>query len=254
MKNISQILKNLIVLFVLCIFPTGIFLIIEYAVTHEISRSSDYAPLCTLIGAVLSVIVFSKQKSVSISVQVPSVRSMLSMLGIGFALKQCLLYLLCLTIGMNITGSLNTSLFALASMLFITPIGEEIIFRGILPDLLNPQKSKTKLCFAVVLLIASLIWTAAHLHGMSVASLLLFADGVMMTAIYLKYRNLVLTIMYHVAVNASMLIVGTLNEKYYGIAAVICVLILIASVFNLIHLKHSSASNAECNTNLQSNE
>jgi membrane protease YdiL (CAAX protease family) len=67
---------------------------------------------------------------------------------------------------MNITGSLNTSLFALVSMLFITPIGEEIIFRGILPDLLNPQKTKTKLSFAAVLLIASLIWAAVHLHGM----------------------------------------------------------------------------------------
>lgn len=133
MKTISQILKNLIVLFVLCVFPTGIFLIIEYAVTHEISRSSDYAPLCTLIGAVLSVIVFSKQKSVSISVQVPSVRSMLSMLGIGFALKQCLLYMLCLTIGMNITGSLNTSLFALISMLLITPSAKKLYSEGFCP-------------------------------------------------------------------------------------------------------------------------
>lgn len=250
MKNILQVLKNLIAFAVLCISPMCIFSVIEYAITSDVSRTFEYIAIVTLIGAVLSVAVFSSQKAVSISIGKPKIRFMISILGIGITSKQCILYLLGLTIGVNVTGSFDTSFFSLLSILLLSPFSEEIIFRGVLTDLLNPQKSKSKICFIVVVLISSLIWTAAHLHGASVASLLLFIDGVIMTAIYLKYRNLVLTILYHSALNASMLMVGILNETHYGIAMGICAAILLASIWNLIHMKNASAADLECNTNI----
>ena len=86
-------------------------------------------------------------------------------------------------------GMLYLSNFALISTIFISPICEELLFRGVF---LNRLKIIVPTSFAII--ITSILFGALHSYGSIISA---FIFGICMCIIYLKTRNILTCILAH---------------------------------------------------------
>ena len=83
------------------------------------------------------------------------------------------------------------SLWSLINSVIITSIAEEIIFRGLLTDILGVCNSQSKLGIISGILLTAIVWALSHLHGINIPTLLLIFDGIIIGLIYYYYKNLI---------------------------------------------------------------
>ena len=245
MKKLVFILKHCLVLLVLCIFPFCIALITEYAITGKNNIVSNYlvSPL-TLIGAIISTYIFSKEKIVKIKIKIPSAKEVFCILGLGLSLKPFVICILHFTLSLNITNSSNNTIASLINSVLIAAIAEEIIFRGILTDVINNSHTETKSVVMITVFITSVLWAFSHLYGFSLPTLLLFIDGIIIGVIYHYFKNILLCIVYHIANNASVIMLSKICEGHWLQSIILTMSVFIFSVIFLKGIKNHKLKEA----------
>lgn len=134
------------------------------------------------------------------------------------------------TPSMSLTGSLPI-LGVFVSTVIISPISEELIFRGVF---LNRLKLFTPTLFAV--LISSLLFAALHSFG-SIISAFVFA--VCMAVLYLKTENICVPILAHFLNNlfAELIRIADYNNLLFTNGIVMSVVSILAIISAIILLK-----------------
>lgn len=134
------------------------------------------------------------------------------------------------TPSMSLTGALPI-LGAFVSTVLISPISEELIFRGVF---LNRLKLITPTIFAV--LISSLLFAALHGFG-SIISAFVFA--VCMAILYLKTENICVPIVAHFLNNlfAELIRIADYNNLLFTNGVVMSVVTILAIISAIILLK-----------------
>ncbi len=127
---------------------------------------------------------------------------------------------------------LNNSLIAIESFIatvFISPISEELIFRGVL---LNRLKIIVPTVFSI--LITSLLFASMHTYGSIVAA---FIFAICMAILYLRTDNILVPIFAHFLNNLvaeSIVILDTVNVLFTNTFVVFAVSILAILSFGLV--------------------
>lgn len=235
MKKYLSTIKNCFVLLILCIFPVCLALIIEFAIhgSTEIV-SNKLIALLTLLGAIMSMYVFSKEGVTKIKIKTPSIINMLGCMGLGASLKPFVLCVLHFLLSLNITNSGDMSLWSLINSVIITSIAEEIIFRGLLTDILGVCNSQSKLGIISGILLTAIVWALSHLHGINIPTLLLIFDGIIIGLIYYYYKNLIYCILYHSANNITVVLMSIINNNWKPFA-VLYFFVISASIIMLFY-------------------
>ena len=235
MKKYLSTLKNCFALLILCIFPVCFALIIEFAIhgSTEIV-SNNLVSLLTLLGAIVSMYVFNKEGVTKIKIKLPSFVILLSCIGLGASLKPFILCILHFLLSLNITNSGDLTLWSLISSVFIASVAEEIIFRGLLTDLLSIYNNPSKLSIISGILLTATVWALSHLHGINIPTLLLILDGIIIGLIYYYYKNLIYCILYHSANNLTIILMSNINNNWKQFA-ILSFLVLFASIIMLFY-------------------
>ena len=240
MKKYLSTIKNCFALLILCIFPFCIALIVEFAIhgSTEIV-SNKLIALLTLLGAITSMYVFSKEGVTKIKIKTPSKIIMLGCMGLGASLKPLVLCILHFLSSLNITNSGNMYLWSLVSSVIITSIAEEIIFRGLLTDILGVCNAQSKLGIISGIFLTAIVWALSHLHGINIPTLLLIFDGIIIGLIYYYYKNLIYCILYHCANNITIILMSNININWKQFA----VLSFFAIIASIIMLSYNCKKN-----------
>lgn len=235
MKKIICFIKNIIILISLTAFPTGVSLIIELVISGNIIITRDYiGSILFLLGAVISAYYFYKKDILNVKFNKVPLKTIIPIAGIGFALKPLLLCVLHFLISLNVSDSTSYSLILVLECILFVPIAEEILFRGILTDILSPSHSKSKFSIYFTIFVTSFLWTIYHLHGFSIPSLLLLIDGIIIGALYHKYRSILVCIVYHSFNNLAMIVLFGFVEEMWIQRLIITALIFVTSFSFLI--------------------
>ena len=134
----------------------------------------------------------------------------------------------------NITNVHRITILEFISAVILAPINEEIVFRGILTDIIKSKYHETKFLNIFTILFTSVVWATSHLYGISVYTFMLIIDGIIIGIIYHKTNNLIVCITYHVANNFSVTMLNFLDEKYWIFSFIMCMGIFLVSVFCLL--------------------
>ncbi|SFY11014.1 CPBP family intramembrane glutamic endopeptidase [Ruminococcus sp. XPD3002] len=245
MKNLLCTLKYCLVLLILCIFPFCIALVTEYAISGETAIVSNYLVMpMTLIGAIISAFVFKREGVFKLKNRRPSLKEMVSVAGIGLAFKPLILCILHFAVSLGLTNSGKNNIVSFIIAVFVAAVAEELIFRGILSDIINISHSEQKLNTVITIAITSVLWAASHLYGFSLYTILLIIDGIILGLIYHRYKSILLCIIYHAANNAAVIILGQVGQNHWIPVTVAFTVILAFSLCIIIcSYKSSDALN-----------
>ena len=241
MKNVCLIIKKLFAILIIFILPLLISMIIEFLISGDGKITETYLvqPL-NCIGAFLAWYVLKKGKSADIKFTVQPMALYFSIFGIGFTIKQIIIYIIDLIFTINSINSFNYNFLSIISAVLLAAVSEEIVFRGLMTDVINLKKSDNKIICAATIFLTSIIWTVLHSYGISVMTLLLLIDGLILGFIYYKFQNLLLCILYHSGVNTSIILVGLLNKEYWFCSLIISLAIFIVSLISVIRIKKTT--------------
>ncbi len=240
MKKFFDTLKYCLVLLILCIFPFCIALLIEYAVSGETAIVSNYLVMpMTLIGAIISAFVFKREGVFKLKNRRPSLKEMVSVAGIGLAFEPLILCILHFTVSLEFTNSGKNNIVSFIIAVFVAAITEELIFRGILSDIINISRSEQKLNIAITIVITSVLWAASHLYGFSIPTLLLIMGGIILGLIYHHCKSILLCIIYHASYNASVIFLVQVGQNHWIPVTVAFTVILAFSIL-LVFYSHGT--------------
>ena len=119
--------------------------------------------------------------------------------------------------------------------IFIAPIAEEIIFRGIFTDVC---KKNNKSVSVFVATISALLWSVVHMPSV-IQFVHLFLFGLLLSIIYQKTKNIIACIAAHAGSNLAIIIL-TLNidiATYYPILIISIVAFILFSTILIYKLK-----------------
>ena len=104
-------------------------------------------------------------------------------------------------------GFYNLHLMDILKVCILYPIMEELIFRFFWLDKFNHKYS-----ILASILISSLGFSISHFFS-DIGLVYPFLFGILMSCLYLKFRNIYLCIIFHVFYNSSILFAGTFFDK-----------------------------------------
>lgn len=244
MKKFFNLIENIIVLICLSTFPCLISMIIEFALTGDMKFTSDYIiSILTLLGVIISAFVFRKKGIYKAKLNKIPLKTYIFISGLGFSLKPLIICILYFTISLNISNSTSLNFLSFLGSVLFFPIAEEILFRGILTDILNPSHSKSKFSISFTILVTSLLWTISHFHGINLASLLLLIDGIIIGALYQKYKSILVCIVYHSFNNLAVIVLFGFGEEMWIQRLIITALIFVTSFSFLIFTSKEKPKN-----------
>lgn len=243
LKNICLIIKKIFAILMIFTLPLIVSMIIEFLISNDSKITETYLvqPL-NCIGAFLAWYALKKKKSADIKFTVQPMVLYFSIFGIGFTFKQIIIYIIDLIFTINSINSFNYNFLSIISAILLAAVCEEIVFRGLMTEVINFKKSDNKIICAATILLTSIIWTVLHSYGISIMTLLLLIDGLILGFIYYKYQNLLLCILYHSGVNTSIILVGLLDKDYWFCSLIISLVIFIVSLFSIIRSSKNKTS------------
>ena len=234
MKKIISTFKYILLLLILCFSPFCLALVVESALTGgNVTLTYQFIMLPTLAGTLISAYIFRKENIAHIKSAKPHINTLICCAAAGISLNPLILSILHFAISLNINYGDMTA-WNYISPIIVAPLAEEIIFRGLLTDILDKTFPKKKYSFILVILLTSLSWALIHLYGIGLSTLLVFIDGIILGFIYYHYKNIIYCIIYHSAVNASVLLMRFLSGSTWIVCTALSAVILFASVAIII--------------------
>ena len=229
----------LFILLVICIFPFCIALIVDFALTGNSDIVSEYLTMpLTLVGAIISYIILKKENIIIYKFSVPRFDMIFSAFLFGFTFKQTIICLLHFLVKLNVSGNDKYTVYNLIVSVLVAAVCEEMVFRGAITDILKCNGPKSNI---LIVIFTSALWAFSHLYGLSLPTLLLFVDGIILGYIYCKTQNIILCMIYHAANNASIIILGSIKAELWNFVFTIDIILLVISVVLFYKLSNNSS-------------
>lgn len=235
LSNVWFIVKKIVAILSLFIFPLMVSLIIEFIVSGGSEITTSYfVQLLSLIGALLAWYVLKKDGLADIKFTSQPMVFYVCFFCLGFTFNQIVIYILNLLYTVNITNSFEYNFMSVISAILFAAVSEEIVFRGLIMGVINHgnlyKKAHGKRECVVICLIVSIIWTALHMRGIAVETIFLLIDGLILGLIYYRFKNLFLCMLYHSGLNTSTLMLGWLDKAYWNCGLVTSLIVFVISI------------------------
>ena len=127
MKKIGIIVKQIIVLMIVYIFPVCTAIILEKIFSDNSEIVSNYLIVpFTLVGAILALLVFKKEKIAEIKISSSFRTEYIAISGIGMSFKLIIIFFLHFIFSANITNVHKITILEFISAVILAPVNEEL--------------------------------------------------------------------------------------------------------------------------------
>ena len=228
MKKLWSSIKNIIYTYIVQYLLILIGIISYIALTKDVNiiTNQDKLNTFTIIGSAISAIILSiyLYKKHRIKESIPNLKKIILMVLLGIGIS---LFYNMLTIKYQVNNIFNINKFILIPyIVIIAPIYEELIFRYVS---LRIAKDNYKKLTAIIII--SILFAIMHTDIFSI--IYAFILGIILSYIYLKYKNIIYPIILHISANLMSIFITEFNL----LALIISVIILLTTT---IYIKKTS--------------
>lgn len=228
MKKLWSSIKNIIYTYIVQYLLILIGIISYIALTKDVNiiTNQDKLNTFTIIGSAISAIILSiyLYKKHRIKESIPNLKKIILMVLLGIGIS---LFYNMLTIKYQVNNIFNINKFILIPyIVIIAPIYEELVFRYIS---LRIAKDNYKKLTAIIII--SILFAIMHTDIFSI--IYAFILGIILSYIYLKYKNIIYPIILHISANLMSIFITEFNL----LALIISVIILLTTT---IYIKKTS--------------
>lgn len=214
MKNYKSALGNIIVMWIVGLSPV-IFPSLYFVFSDGKYLNIGMA-IAMLLGGFLSIYVMKKEYHVNIKnyLRKPDTKTSLLVMATAVFYVITVMYVVYMPLMEGETEIDALKVVELTFFSIASPIGEELVFRFSMLTLLliAAQNSRIKTVFSIVLV--SVLWMMIHFSGNSLRSIDIIIVGMMLGFIFLKSKNIIYCIMFHITANVITYSVAVFNQWF----------------------------------------
>lgn len=215
MKNYKNAIGNAIIMWIVgscsVILPV-IYCIICYVIGSDAKYFNILMSVSWILGGILAIYVMKKKYHMDIKEysRKPDLKILMLVIVVAVFYTLTIMYVVYKPMLKGEPGIDTLTIVRLVFTSIANPIGEELTFRfGMLTLLLLAAKdSRFKIMFSIV--IVSVVWMMMHLSGYIPRCFEIIFVGIIIGAIYLKSKNIIYCIAFHIVVNTVVFIFASL--------------------------------------------
>lgn len=207
MKSYKKAIGNAIIMWIVGFCPVVlpmIYSVICYVINREDVYLDIGMAIATFLGGLLAIFVMKKEYHVDIKEYLRKPDRKILMLVIVVAIFYVITVMYTLNRGL-LTGEFDVDALTIVELAFVSsivPVGEELTFRFAMLTLLLIASKNSRLKKAFSIVIISLLWMIMHCSGYIPRIIDIVIVGIMMGFIYLKSKNMIYCIVFHIVANA----------------------------------------------------
>ena len=217
MRSYKNALGNAVIMCIVGIFP--IFFSVIYSIIDKDENHYSIAMAISLfLGGLLAALVMSKERKVHLKEYAakPSADILLLIVLTAFFYTLCIMFIVYRNM---LSGEPDGGVAEVVSLVLastIVPIGEELIFRFAMLTLLLIASGGSAVKRTVSIVVISDAWMIMHFPPTFARAADIIAAGIIIGFIYLKSGNIIYSIVFHIATNASVYTLACFYKQIYA--------------------------------------